>query len=333
MNQVCKMFHRIGTMHYLMKISKAFSKSLLIIPLISTFNTHAQTPNDAEMMPVGDICFLLSYDYGSFDEYWEGSKLRENATIATVERKTVLPMVAVGVLKNVNLYVSLPHVSTRSTEPNGGKFAGVKGFQDLGISLKYRALRKEMLGGELLLLSSAGYSTPASTYLADYIPYSLGLGTKEFFLRGVVEHRLNNGLHFRGSVAHLWRGYAKAERDYYYSDGSRYSHYMDVPNAWSYEGAIGFKTLGNALKLELIYAAQRSTSGDNIRAYNAAQPTNKVNFDRWGVFAQYSFKNIKGLGVLAYHNRVFDGMNFGKINNTGLGVTYQFNFKKNNDVQ
>src|SRR5690606_932760 len=249
MNYTFKMHHWVDMLHFPMKTSNILFRELLMILLLFTFyNANAQTPNDAEMMPLGDICFLLSYDYGSFDEYWEGSKLRENATIATVERKTVLPMVAVGVLKNVNLYVSLPHVSTGSTEPNGGKFAGVKGFQDLGLSLKYRAFRKEMLGGELLLLSSAGYSTHASTYLAEYIPYSLGLGAKELFLRGVVEHRLNNGLHFRGNVAHLWRGYAKAERDYYYSDGSRYSHYMDVPNAWSYEGAIGFKTLGNALK-------------------------------------------------------------------------------------
>ena len=108
---------------------------------------------------------------------------------------------------------------------------------------------------------------------------------------------------------------------------------MDVPNAWSYEGAVGFKMLSNSLKLELTYGAQRSTSGDDIRAYFAAKPTNKVNFDRLGLSAHYFFKDIKGLGVLAYHNRVFDGMNTGKINNTGFGVTYQFNFKNNNHVQ
>src|SRR5690606_21209556 len=218
----------------------------------------------------------------------------------------------------------VPHVSTKSTGPNGGKFAGVEGFQDLGISLKYQFLRKKMPGGELSLLSSVGYSTPASNYLADYMPYSLGLGAPELFVRVIMEHKWNNNMYFRTSIAHLWRGYAKAERDYYYSDGSRYSNYMDVPNAWSFDGVIGWRLLGNSLKLELIYAAQRSTSGDNIRAYNAPQPTNRVDFDRWGLFAQYYFKNIKGLGVQAYHNRVFDGMNTGKINNTGFGVTYQF---------
>ena len=59
-------------------------------------------------------------------------------------------MVAYGVIKNLNIYVGVPYVSTRSTEPNGGKFAGAKGFQDLGIAVKYQALRKKTSGGELL---------------------------------------------------------------------------------------------------------------------------------------------------------------------------------------
>lgn len=302
--------------------------------LLAMYNSsNAQTPSDAEMMPLHDICFFLGYDYGSFDQYWEGSKLRSNATIATLERKTISPVIAFGLFKNANLYVGVPHVSTRSTGENGGKYAGVDGFQDLGIALKYQALRKKMSSGELFLLTSAGFSTPASNYLADYMPYSLGLGAPEFFLRGIVQHKWNNNFYVRASVAHTWRGYAETERDYYYSNGSRYSTYMDVPNAWNFEGAIGLKALDNALRIELLYAGQRSTSGDDIRAYYAPKPTNKVNFDRWGLFAQYYFKNIEGLGVIAYHNRVFEGLNAAKINNTGVGVSYQFNFKNTNNVQ
>src|SRR5690606_16562008 len=332
MIQRFKMYH--WNIVFPMKTSKALLFKLLMVPLVLGMNTaNAQTPADAEMMPTGDLCFFLGYDYGSFDEYWEGSKLRTNATIATVERRTVMPMLAVGVFKNANLYVGVPHVSTRSTEPNGGKFAGVNGFQDLGISLKYQALRKKMAGGELMLLGSTGFSTPATNYLADYMPYSLGVGAPEFFLRSIAQYKLNNNLYFRASAAHMWRGYAKTERDYYYSNGSRYSNYMDVPNAWNFEGVIGFRAFDNTLRLEAIYGGQRSTSGDDIRPYYAPKPTNKVNFDRWGLFAQYYFKNIDGLGVLAYHNRVFDGLNTGKINNTGVGVSYQFNFKKNTNVQ
>ncbi len=314
------------------KVGNGLPWAIMILMLMG-YGAKGQTPNDALMMPTGDACVLLSYDYGSFDEYWEGSKLRENATIATLQRKTVMPMAAVGIFKNANLFVGVPYVRTKSTEPNGGKFTGDKGFQDFAISLKYRALRKKMGGGELFLLSTVGFSTPASNYLADFMPYSLGFGAPELSIRGIGEYKLDNGIYFRTSIAHLWRGYAEAERDYYYADGSRYSFFMDVPNAWSYEGVLGLRALGNSLRLELIYAGQKSTSGDDIRAYNAPQPTNKVNFDRVGLFAQYFFKDIEGFGVLAYHNRVLGGLNTGKINNTGLGVTYQFNFKKNENVQ
>lgn len=313
---------------------KSLHVSLSIITLLLSWYTYGQTPNDALMMPKGDICILLNYDFGSFDQYWEGSKLRRNETIATLQRQTIMPMAAIGILENLNLYVGVPYVSTKSTEPNGGNLAGVKGFQDLGIALKYLALRKDIIGGELSLLSTVGFTTPASNYLADYMPYSLGFGAPELSVRGIVEYKLKNGLYVRTSLAHLWRGYAEAERDYYYSNGSRYSFWMDVPNAWSYEGILGTWLFDNSLRLELSYVGQNSTSGDDIRPYNAPQPTNEVDFDRVGFFGQYYFQgSIKGLGVQAYHNRVFSGLNTGKMNNTGLGLTYQFNFKKNENVQ
>ncbi|NJM24547.1 MAG: hypothetical protein HC859_02460 [Bacteroidia bacterium] len=67
-----------------------------------------------------------------------------------------------------------------------------------------------------------------------------------------------------------------------------------------------------------------STSGDDIRKYNAAQPTNKVDLGQLGFTTQYYFKGIKGLGVLAYYSQVISGRNTAKIQNIGGGVTYQF---------
>ncbi|MBK7607489.1 MAG: hypothetical protein IPI18_09925 [Saprospiraceae bacterium] len=78
---------------------------------------------------------------------------------------------------------------------------------------------------------------------------------------------------FKGAAI-IWR-IRKAERSYYYTNGSYYTPWMDVPNAqdgWY----IGFWTLNNSLQLELSYSGSKSTSGDDIRAYNAAQPTNDI---------------------------------------------------------
>lgn len=299
--------------------------TLLFFPSLS-----GQTPSDALMMPAKEACILLAYDQGTFDRYWEGNLLRGNETIATVDQSTILPMAAIGIIDDLNFYLSVPYISTESSQPNGGYFTGARGFQDFGVAVKYRALKDSIGDGTLSAFGTAGFSTPATNYLSDYRPYSIGFGAPEFSLRAISQYQLNNGLYVRGAVAHLWRGYTKAERDYYYNDGSYYSAWMDVPNAWTYEGIVGKWFFNYALKLEFAYMGLASTSGDDIRAYNAAQATNKTNFDRIGFSAQYYIKQIKGLGVVAYHNRIVDGRNVPKMSSTGFGLTYQFNYINSN---
>lgn len=301
---------------------KRFLLLLFLVPLYQFLD--AQTPTDAVMMKQRESCFALIYDQVSFDEYWEGTDLRDNATIATVTRYTVLPMIAIGLHDRVNLIVGLPYVKTESSEPNGGYLQGVKGFQDLSFALKADILNKQMGPGKLAALTTVGYSTPATNYLSDYRPYSIGFGANEFSLRGILEYKLDMGVYVRVAGAYLWRGQTKAERDYYYANGSYYTAWMDVPDAWNYHAVAGIKLFDNSLLFELQYSGLKSTSGDDIRKYNAAQPTNKVNEDQVGIKTQYYFKKLKGLGVLGYYQQVINGRNTAKLNGFGGGITYQF---------
>ncbi len=293
-----------------------------------SISANAQTPADAIFMQQGEACVLLNLDLGRFDQYWEGENLRYNETIAQVRRNTVLPMAAIGIFEKLNFYVGLPHVQTSSSEPNGGRFQGAKGFQDLILALKYGVYNKSSEKGEFSVNISGGYSTPATNYLSDYLPYSLGFGADEWNLRAILQYRFTNGLYFRTSGAHLWRGYTEAERDYYYNNGSYYTALMDVPNAWNYQFIAGKWFLNSSLKIEAAYNGLKSTSGDDIRKYNAAQPTNKVEFDQVGISAQYYFPQIKGLGLQTYYNQIINGRNMSKSGNFGFGITYQFNFIK-----
>ena len=319
--------------HLLRYRTKYIQTYILVLLTLTSFgfsdSLRAQTPSDAIMMPSKNICILMAYDMGDFDRYWEGASLRSNQTIATVDRNTVLPMAAIGIIDDLNFFIGVPYINTESSEPNGGKFTGAHGFQDIGLALKYRAIQKSVGSGELSALASAGFSTPLTNYLSDYMPYSIGAGCPEFSLRAISQYQLSNGFYIRGSLAHLWRGYTEAERDYYYNNGSYYTAWMDVPNAWTYDGILGKWLFDYALKLEFAYTGLASTSGDDIRAYNAAQPTNKVKFDRVGFSAQYYLKSVKGLGFVAYHNRIVNGRNVAKLANTGFGLTYQFNVIKN----
>jgi hypothetical protein len=284
----------------------------------------AQTPSDALMMKQRESCLAVIYDHGSFDEYWEGETLRKNETIATVTRISVNSMIAIGVLDKLNFYIGVPYVRTESSSPNGGKFEGQQGFQDLSLAIKYQFLNKEIGKDKLSLFASTGYSTPISDYLSDYRPYSIGNGTNEISLRGIAEYRMAIGLYVRTTGGFLFRGETKAERDYYYNNGSYYTPWMDVPNAWEFNAVVGMWMLDNSLRFEVNYYGLKSTSGDDIRKYNAPQPTNKVEFAQVGGLVQYYIKPLKGLGVLAYYSSMFDGRNMGKFSNIGGGLTYQF---------
>lgn len=305
-------------------------KATLMFLLIVNLTSKAQTPSDGIMMPNNNICFFLGYENAKFDEYWEGTKLRKNATISTVERQTYAFMVAVGLIKNLNIYAGLPYVSTASSSPNGGKLAGVKGIQDLELAAKYEALNLEGKWGNFRALASLGFSTPLTNYLSDYQPYSLGLGAPQISYRGLIHHKFPFGGYLRATVSYLWRGYTEVERDYYYNNGSYYTPWMDVPSAWDYSGAFGvFLMKNDALRLEANYSMLRSSSGDDIRPYNASQPTNKVNSDHVGFLVQYIPHYLQGFGVIAQYRSVLEGRNTGKVDAVSFGLTYQFDYSKN----
>ena len=299
----------------------------LLMMLFVGFQVMGQTPFDATMMKQRESCLALIYEQGSWDEYWEGNDLRHNETVATLTRKTGLAMIAIGVLDKLNLYVGVPYVATSSSEPNGGFFEGAKGFQDLSLALKYEIINQQVGPGKIALLATGGYSTPITNYLSDYRPYSIGFGANEVSLRGIAQYRMDMGFYGRVAGGYLFRGETKAERNYYYANGSYYTPWMDVPNALEYQAVVGIWLLDNALKVEANYYGLKSTSGDDIRKYNAAQPTNKVEVGQVGGNVQYYFNNIKGigiLGVLGYYNAVISGRNTGKFSMFGAGLTYQF---------
>lgn len=299
--------------------------SLFTLSLFGANTLLAQTPSDEIFMKKYELCVALAYDQGEWNQYWEGTYLRGNENIGTFTRSTVMPMVAAGITDKLNLYIATPYVKTKST---GGQLTGVEGFQDISLALKYEILKKKIGKSNLSLLGATAFSTPMSNYLSDYLPYSIGLGANEFTLRGILHYQLDKGMYVRAAGAHVWRGQTEVERDYYYNNGSYYTTYMDVPNAWNYNAALGTWLFDYALRVEANYMAFTSTSGDDIRAYNMPQPTNKMELEQVGVFAQYYFKKaVKGLGVLAYYAQVFEGRNVGKSTNIGVGATYQFKVK------
>ncbi len=298
----------------------------MLVLFIYNTSALAQTTFDGIMMKKREICFAISFDQGNWDQYWEGTNLITNENIGKFTRSTYMPMIAYGITDKLNFLVSTPYVSTKS---NGGQLAGVKGFQDVNVALKYEVIKKDFGKHRVSALTVAQFGTPMSNYLSDYMPYSLGLGTQELTGRIIGQYEFNSVIYLRTSAAYLWRGQTEAERPYYYNNGSYYTTFMDVPNAVNYQATLGGWLLKHSLRLEATYNMLNCVAGDDIRRWNMPQPTNKMEVTQAGFFAQYYFKfiePIKGLSFTASYNQVLNGRNVGKATNAALGMTYQFTF-------
>jgi hypothetical protein len=283
---------------------------------------HAQTPLDGLMMPKGEICIALQYEQGTWDRYWEGTSIRVNQNIGTFTRQIGMPMIVGGITDKVNVILSLPYVKTGAS---GGQMAGVQGIQDLGLSVKALFLEKAIGKGKLTGFSNLSFSTPASNYLSDYMPFSLGFGANELGIRAIGKYELDKGPYVRASSSYLHRGTTEAEREFYYADGPFYTSTMNVPDAIQSQFTLGSWLFNYRLRVEASLTTIRSTSGDDIRTYCMPLPTNKVDFDRVEGFAQYYFKNNgRGLGLIASYQHVISGRNMGQFSGFGLGITYQF---------
>ena len=304
-----------------MKVNKIFL-GLLVASLGFVRLSIAQTPLDGLMMPKGEICLAIVYENTTWDRYWEGSTIRVNQNIGTFTRQMGMPMLVGGITDKINVILSLPYVKTAAS---AGQLTGVQGIQDLGLSVKALFLEKSIGKGKLTGFSNLSFSTPASNYLSDYMPFSLGFGANELGIRAIGKYELDKGPYFRASYSYLHRGVTEAERDFYYTDQAYYTAKMDVPNAFLGQVTLGSWMFKKKLRVEASLTAINSTSGDDIRVYSMPQPTNKVDFDRVEGFAQYYFNsNGRGFGLIASYQQAISGRNMGQFSGYGLGITYQF---------
>lgn len=273
------------------------------------------------MMEKGEICFGAFYTQDTWDEYWEGTLKRSNGNIGTLTREIYMPMFALGISDRINILGALPYMKT---EASGGQMRGASGFQDFGLWLKATAF--ESVGSKAVFSGFAviGGTLPTSNYLADYVPFSLGLGCPDLSLRGILNYQMNMGLYLRGQAGYHIRGNATIERDYYYTTHGIYSDEVDMPNAMTYGAALGAWVLNNTLQVEATYDGLNTFGGFDIRRQDVGFPSNKMEFTRVGAFAHYYTPFLPGFGIVGQWNQILTGRNIGMSTAFTIGLTYQF---------
>lgn len=303
-------------------MTKTLSACMMLLAFVSAQvqQGKAQTPTDAIMMDKGQICFDLSYFHDSWDEYWEGTKKRENGNIGTLTRHTIAPMFNLGLTSRINFMGGVAYVITR---PSAGQIEGTEGFQNLNLAVKVDALELELGPGMLQILATAGFTTPISNYVPDYA-YAIGLGCTEGSLRPIIQYKLNNGFYARLQGAYNLRGNCTLPRDYYYTTQAYFSNEVDMPDAIDYSATLGYSTADEAFRAEIFYGGFNTLGGFDIRIQDMGFPSNEMDYTNLGAVIHYYPSIVKGLGVHVSGSYVLTGRNVGQTTSIGGGVTYYF---------
>ncbi|CAG5072047.1 hypothetical protein DYBT9623_03985 [Dyadobacter sp. CECT 9623] len=284
---------------------------------VSISSAFAQMPNDAIYMGSKTACLAVSYNHSSWDKYWENSLKRSNLNIGTHTTQSVMPMLAVGIVKNLNLIVALPYVWTQAST---GNLMWQRGFQDASGWLKYRFVNVSGFS----LHAIAGGSVPITNYVADFMPMSIGMQCKTATARLLASYRHKSGIYLTAHASYIFRSNIQIDRDSYQADDKLYSsNQVRVPNA--YDGAVRLGYLKRAIQAEGYVETGACDGGDYIRRNDMPFPTNNMKSTTVGVYAKYQPKNI---GVNARAAYVVAGSNVGQTTAFSAGVLYQFRYAK-----
>ncbi|HOA36944.1 MAG: hypothetical protein LCH51_07305 [Bacteroidetes bacterium] len=302
--------------------------------LASTCQLHAQTETDAIMMNRTQFCAGFLYNHSSWNEYWEGTRKRNNLNLGTVTNQSVMFMANYGITDNLNVMVGAPYVWTNAS---AGTLKGMKGVQDLSLNVKWRGLNYAInKKSKLALYAIGGFSTPLQNYVIDYLPLSVGLGSTNFTGRLMVDYKYNRWF------ATLWGAYTyrnniKLDRADYYDTEGHNGNEVRMPDQSTFQLRAGYR--GKYLIAEATLTRLHTIGGFDITRNNMPFPSNQMNSSVAGAGFKYTLKqhtNLSFLGSFGYTfrgldvngNYFLDSRNVGKSTSFSGGIFYAIYTKK-----
>ena len=271
----------------------------------------AQMPHDGIYMSKKIACGALIYGNSSWTEYWENQLFRENQNIGRLTTESVTAMMAYGITKKLNVIAVVPYVRTNASK---GNLLGQKGFQDASIWIKAKGYSSH----GLTLHGVVGASMPMSNYVPDFMPMSIGIGSKALVTRGILTYDLPKNLYLNSSIAYQLRSRVEADRDaYLLGDKLLYTNEVAVPDA--FDAAIRFGYLKKDNQLEVFAEHFSCVGGDHIRRNDMPFMTNDMTVTSVGVYGKYQPKQLGINGRVSY---VVDGQNVGQSLSVSVGLLY-----------
>jgi hypothetical protein len=298
--------------YFTMKSIFSLQNMVITLLLITNLSLFAQTPTDGIMMPKGSNCTMLSYGKSTWTNYWQGETKRSNANLGTFTAQNVMLMNAIGINDKLNVLVSLPYIWTGAST---SYLSGQKGVQDLSAWLKYQIIGNNTFK----IFATLGASVPTTNYVADFLPFSIGLHTKTASGRLIANYSIGNFYATAQGGATL-RSNVKIDRNSFIFSNKLYeSNEMIVPHAADGSLTLGF--LNKRFQTAVTYDHFGCLSGDDIRYNDAPILTNNMKATSIGWFGKVF---IGKAALLANVGKVLNGRNVGEGVSYGGGLLYTF---------
>jgi hypothetical protein len=284
-------------------------------------NSYCQTDFDGLFMSRNNLCVGLLGSYSSFTHYWEGVNKRDNLNMGTVSNTSVGIMGNYGISDRWNLIFNLPYVQTNAS---AGNMQGQKGLQDLSFWLKYAIIQKRVLNGDLQVIPAIGYSMPTRYYTPDVLPLSIGLQSRVWSYRMMVDYEKNHW-YFTGGATYMHRQNIFLERNTYYTDRQIYSNEVIMPNVLLWNVRFGYRN--QYFIADVFYENMNTIGGFDIARNAMPFPSNNMEYQRMGIYFKYETP-VNGLSILANGFTTFAGRNMGQWSGIGLGAFYIIDMTK-----
>ena len=282
----------------------------------------SHTDQDGLMMNKNLFCTGIIYNTSSWNKYWEGTNKRENLNLGTVSSNSINLMGNYGIKDNLNFLFNVPYVSNNVS---AGTLHSMSGLQDASAWLKWMPIEKEVKNGYVSVYLLGGASMPLSDYIVDYLPVSIGLKSKTFSGRFMLDYQLGN-FTITASETFTVRGNSQLERNSYYTTAAVISDQVAMPNVNTLSLRTGYRS--NWLIAEAILTDTKTLGGFDIAKNNMPFPSNRMNATTIAANLKYEIQKVPGLSIVGGASHVIKGRNMGQSSSFYSGIFYILNFQK-----
>lgn len=308
--------------------SRSYRRTGLAVLAMCAFasGAAAQMPDDGSMLRRGAVTVGVSYGADRWDDYWEGTRLRANGNVGSVTTRSLTATVAVGLTDRLTLAAALPYVWTEASD---GVLSGMEGAQDATLAVQACLVetpvgRGAAAGGLFRVGAEASASAPASRYTPDFLPLSIGLGSRRASGRLGARFDADAGWSVGAAAAYTLRGNVTLNRDAYFTDGVLYlTGEVDMPDVAEYGVHAALRRGRVSVPVALV--VQRTLGGGDIRRQDMPFVSNRMDFARLDASVAYAAP-LPGAPVLRLGaSRVLSGRNVGRSTAVTAGVLLRLN--------